>query len=425
MLIVFVVGAYPQQRKTASQRSAPIATVHVIGSQRFTETDVVAASGLVVGEAATPADFQVAANRLVASGAFETVEYKYAPAGNGYAVTFQLEDQREFLPVRYENFVWFTQKELTDAVHKSVPLFAGSIARAGDMVEQVRDALQRLINERGINGDVRFAQEEEADGSATAALFSIDGPRIRVREVKFPGANDAELPYLQKAAEKLTSSPYRRFELESFCDSKLKPYYEERGFLKISFGTPEFELLDKNPDDPVVALSIPIHRGTQYRVADIAVTGVDAFDAANMLSSLRVKPGAVADLGSVKRDVESIKQMYGAKGYVRATIEVGSNFDDSRGVVSYLMKVDERGPYRFGSLDVEGLGKETNARVREAWTIREGEPYDANYEREYVKKVGGMLAKNVTVEVDRQIDDQARVVHVTVLLTSHEEQAKP
>src|SRR5512141_837509 len=99
VMLVTIGAAVPQRTGGKAPQQAPLVAVHVSGSERFKEADIVAATGLTVGATVGPAEFQEAANKLVSSGAFESVEYKFAPAGTGYNLTFKVADKNDFMTV--------------------------------------------------------------------------------------------------------------------------------------------------------------------------------------------------------------------------------------------------------------------------------------------------------------------------------------
>ena len=416
--VALCASAQNQRKTTRPGTQAVLAGVHVSGSTHFSEADIASAAGLTVGAMASPADFQTAANKLVASGAFEEVGYKYEPAGTGYSVTFKLTDG-SFVPVSYDNFVWFTDAELNEAVRKQVPLFRGAVAATGDMVDQVTAALQSIMTERGISGEVTFMQQGKLGQEASGGIFTITGPTIHVRQVKFPGAADADVPALEKVAEGLLKSSYRRSIVGEFAELNLWPVYRERGYLKAAFGEAQTQLLDKDPHDPVVGLTIPVTPGTQYRIDEIHISGCKALPPEDLRKVIKLRPGGVANAVQLEEDVEAVRQLYGTKGYMRAAVTTEPVFDEAQRTVSYEMRAKEGDVYHLGSVDVTGLDKQTNARLREAWKMREGDAYDTSYEREYVKAVMPLLARNVSVRMEKNINDQSHEVDLSMNFAVH------
>ena len=121
-----------------------------------------------------------------------------------------MTDSSPFVPARFENFVWLSDQELMAKLTASVPLFQGQLPVTGRLIDQVSDALQTLAIERQLKGRVDYLRSGPADGPTEYFDFSVTGQDIRIRQVAFPGADDAVLPALQAAAKRLLGEDYSR-----------------------------------------------------------------------------------------------------------------------------------------------------------------------------------------------------------------------
>ena len=95
-----LAGGAAKAARTGAPARWPIASIAIDGNHIFTREQVLAVAGLRVGQVAGKADFEAARDRLLASGAFETVGYKFvqAPDGKGYAATLELDRSGADLP---------------------------------------------------------------------------------------------------------------------------------------------------------------------------------------------------------------------------------------------------------------------------------------------------------------------------------------
>src|SRR5437763_12745330 len=96
-----------------TQQTSPnkfrLASVRATGSQRYSQAEIVAASGLVLNTEVTQQEMQRAANRLGTSGGFSAVHYQYLPAGaRGREATgaLQLTHTPPVGPLAYANLGW-------------------------------------------------------------------------------------------------------------------------------------------------------------------------------------------------------------------------------------------------------------------------------------------------------------------------------
>ena len=113
-------GQTPPARKkstpAAAQARWPISSLAVEGTHNFSREQVLAIAGLKIGQVAGRQEFEAAHDRLTASGAFETVSYKFvAGKGGGYDATFQVTEIEQVYPVRFEE-LHVSEKDLVAAL---------------------------------------------------------------------------------------------------------------------------------------------------------------------------------------------------------------------------------------------------------------------------------------------------------------------
>src|SRR6478672_754199 len=137
--------------------------VLVTGSQRYREDDLVRATGLSVNTQVTADDLQNAANYLGNSGAFASVQFLFKPAvgAKGVEADFQVADAEKYLPAVFENFVWFSEQELQEAVHQAVPLYTGELPTSGSMSDEVSAALTKLLAAKNLPSEISYMLSAE------------------------------------------------------------------------------------------------------------------------------------------------------------------------------------------------------------------------------------------------------------------------
>src|SRR5947208_3242728 len=127
----------------------PIETLSVEGNHNYSKEQVLAVAGLKIGQVAGKEEFEAAQKRLEATGAFETVGYRFAPGANslGYAASFQVVEVEPVYPVRFEELgvpapeveAWLRQKQ---------PLFAPKIAGTKAVLDRYVESIQQLLAAR-------------------------------------------------------------------------------------------------------------------------------------------------------------------------------------------------------------------------------------------------------------------------------------
>src|ERR1700732_2933067 len=277
--------------------------VKVKGTARYTQEDVLAASALRIGVAASEDDFRKAAKELTDSGAFSDVAYTYSYSSAGTKLDLQLTDSKQFLPARFDDFVWFTDDQLRQKVHERIPLFKGELPIAGRLPEQVSDVLQALLVEKNVPGHVDYLRNTGSDGKIESINYSVSDLLIRVRKVEFTGAGPSELPLLEAAARRLPDPEYSRNRINLFAEHQLLPVYHARGYLKASFSQPQPKVVRQGGGDPgddfrnvtVVDVTLGVDPGPQYTLLRIEWSGNREFPTEKLQGFIHAHPGAPAN----------------------------------------------------------------------------------------------------------------------------------
>src|SRR5437016_2262679 len=221
-----------------AQFSAKLVEVRVSGSARYSQAEIIAATGLKLGSTVSPADLRAGASKLGGLGVFSSVHYRYKPLGPGIAAEFEVVDAEKLLPCRFANFVWFTQDELIQALRSRVLLFNGQAAPGGNQAEEIRAALEALLKERGIGGHVTFEATGVRDGKPTGLSFMVEGAPIIVRDVELPGMTQIDRDTVGRLTGAVVGGAYDPTLVNTFFVANLKLEYGDRGYLKAVIGAP-------------------------------------------------------------------------------------------------------------------------------------------------------------------------------------------
>jgi len=166
-----------------------LVAVDVTGTKRYTPEEVLAASGLRIGEEVSDDDFKKASRQLGETGAFTDIAYSFSYSVAGTKLEFKLVDSSKVFPVHFEDFVWFTDEDLHRRIKEHVPLFKGELPSAGRMPDEVSDVLQAMLVEKNVPGHVNYERTEGPNGQVQAFDYSVSDVLIRVRSVTFTGAS--------------------------------------------------------------------------------------------------------------------------------------------------------------------------------------------------------------------------------------------
>jgi outer membrane protein assembly factor BamA len=408
--------------KTSSAAGHKLLTVKASGTTRYSDKEILAASGLELGQNAAEGDFQEAAQRLGNSGLFKEVRYSFSYSDAGMKVEFQLTDNdpSKLVPAHFDNFVWFTDPELRTVLAQRVPLFKDALPVGDQLTSRVTRALQALLDERHLPGRVDYLHE----GNTPGIVFRVLDLSIRIRNVEFPGATAEQSAFLAIGARKLAGGDYSRSMLATAATYDLLPLFLQHGYLKAEVGPAEAHVVapsgaqdeDKPKDEIEVDAIVPVTPGRQYSVSEVSWKGNSAVTTLEAAPFFHLAEGQPADAVRLLRDVEALTRLYRSRGYMAVQIKPDAQMDDEKSSVHYVINVLEGDLYKMGELEFLGVDSASKDRLRAAWSLREGQPYNADYTKKFLEDAPRFLPKGLqySVKLNEELDAKDKTVDVTI-----------
>ncbi|MGB0009560.1 MAG: POTRA domain-containing protein [Candidatus Sulfotelmatobacter sp.] len=404
------VGAQP-----VPAADAKLIEVKASGSKRFTQQEIAAASGLMVGTIVGDETFRKAARQLGETGAFDAISFTFSYSAAGTKLAFKVTDAEKFVPAHFADFVWFSDKDLLQKLHERAPLFDGELPTTGRLPDQVSDILQAMLVENGIPGHVDYLREPGKDGQLAAIDYSVSNVTIRIRNIEFRGAGKDELELLEDASKRLSGRDYSRALLASFTQHVVLPVYHDRGYLKAACSAPQPKVIKavvptEGDQETIttVDVALEIMPGTQYKLKGWTWSGNKNIPTIDLQGLLHAKTGKPANTVQLEDDLRAVQELYGSRGYVTATIKADAQYDDQADTVDYLLLVTEGSVFHMGELEFRGIDNALTARLREAWKIRPGDVYDATYLKGFLVQARKLLPASMDWEVAPHVTAMAR-----------------
>ena len=429
-LLVLTSAAAAQKRPT-SKASPAVATklvaLKATGTARYTDKQILAASGLQLGQDAADGDFKEAVRHLGDSGLFGEIVYSYSSSSAGVKLELQLTDtdKSKLVPVQFENFVWFTDDELRTAVERRVPLFKQLVPLTGNLPDQVSEALQAILTEKRFPGRVNYLREgDESGGPLHAVEYRVEEVSIRIRGFEFPGASPEQAALLATAARRSIGASYERSALAAVAKFDLLPVYLQHGYLKAAFEPSNARVVPhpssaedaQGSADVEVDAIVPVTPGKVYLAAGVDWKGNSAITTREVAALVHMPPGQPADAVRLLRDIDAVGKLYRSRGYMTAQVKPDAQCDDEKSTVHYDLNVVEGDQYKMGELEIAGLDTQAKARMQEAWTLREGQPYNADYPKKFLDDTRQLVPRGVqwAIGVHESLDAKDKTVDVEI-----------
>ncbi len=422
LTIVAALAGDPQQRPAAASPARvapapenwPIRSLEVTGNQNYTAGQILAVAGLRTGQLAGPKDFEAARDRLAATGVFETIEFRFGPApgGGGYAVTFQVVEAGPFFPVRFEDLP-LPDEEIRAHLRAFDPLFSERIPATEDLLGRYARAIEQLLEQKGKRLPVTGRLTSEGD-EPLAVVFRPATPRPVIAEVRFTGNQVIPATTLQRTIHAVAIGvAYSEKTFRLLLETNIRPLYEARGRVRVLF--PRIEV---RPAEGIKGVVVTVHveEGETYRLGSARVEG-GPFAEAEMLRVADLKPGDLFDGSRVRAAAERMERRLRREGYMRARVEAEPQVRDAERAVDVAFRVNAGPRYLFGKLGIRGLDLIAEAAVRRMWTLKPGEPFNADYPDHFLTRIReeGILENLRKASAELEADDEQRIVNVTLV----------
>ncbi|MGC1185927.1 MAG: POTRA domain-containing protein [Candidatus Acidiferrales bacterium] len=380
---VAVLGA-----SLAAPAAPKIASIHISGERQYSEAQIIAASGLQLGQDFDASALQSAAQRLGTSGAFDDVEFRYRPVSNGMDVEFTVREAAKLHGVVFDNFVWFTNPQIDDYLRKQVPLFSERLPESGTLLDGVAAALQQMLANDKIDARIERVQFGPLGSPDWVHLYSISGLELKIQTVQFQGAQGMDAATLQQATLPLVARDYSRTQCGAFGAATFIPLYRQRGYLRIAVGDPTSRVLNQpaaaNQYD--IEVTFPVTEGLVYTWTATQWAGNQVLASSDLSTLVGMKPGEVADGLKIDAGWQVVNDAYGKKGYVEANVNPEPVYDDANHSVTFHAAVTEGPQYHMGTFTVIGLPPAVVQQIVSKWRLKSTDVYDSSYARDFLRK---------------------------------------
>ncbi len=394
-------------------KAFPIESMRVEGAMRYPADRILAMTGLKAGAVVEPAAFEAARDRLLKSGAFESVGMRFEPAasGKGYAVTFEIAEIAQVYPLRFDR-IPAPEAELAEWLKKAEPLFGDRIPATKEMIERYQRHIDAFLASKGVKEKVRG--RVTGDPAHLYVLFHPGGAPPVVAEVKFTGNKVLPAELLQRTIYGVAiGAEYREETFRQILDSSIRPLYEERGRLRVAF--PKMQAASA-PDVKGVAVTVEIEEGESYNLRRARVEGTETRDR-ELLDLADLKTGDIYNRQEVEAARMRVVSGMRRAGYMRASARLERAIDDKERQADVTLIVDAGPQFVFGKLAIQGLDILNEPPLRKLWAMEPGKPFNPEYPEFFLAKLReqGVFDNLAKTRADLKIDDTSRTVDVTLV----------
>jgi outer membrane protein assembly factor BamA len=412
-LLVAAFAVFAAARPCAGQKFIP-KSIQFQGDPEYSTEELMAAAGLKKGAVLTTEQMNDTAKKLMSSGVFDQVAYKF----DGQDLIFSMAPASELFLVRIDNLPLATGPTLDAELHSRFPLYHGKVPGEGGLLDDVRGALESMLAGEGINARVTVVPygEQKLHNKVTAMSFTITSPPVRLGTVQIDGASPTLLSRLQAIASRAKDLAFDSNNSSDILEQRFASFYQDQGYAAAQIQVAQSGTPVMTSDSIQVPYRVSIREGKVYQISAIHLPAdslLSQEEADKIITSRNDQmPGA-----SLREVLMRIDERYKSKGYLDLVVTPHPELHDADSRVNYTIEIEPGAVYHVAYVKFDNVNDELRNRLMRQWQLMPGDPLDVTYLDMFMTKaenqdpvlrrsLAGVLAKfetsadPVTHEVD-------------------------
>jgi outer membrane protein assembly factor BamA len=354
------------------------------GTQEYTQAELLGVTDIKKGQAYTGDYFNQASQKLMSSGMFERVGFKF----DGVDLIFLMVDSPDLYPVQFDNLPLPADAELDAKLRQAVPLYHGKVPSEGTLLYSVKHALEAMLTEQGTPATVAaIPAGVDLSKKATAMKFRIESPTVRVGTLSLKGYSDGLPPETQSkitAAAGHASVVFSRAATADNLERYFEVNYRNLGYAGVHVHAIQEGKPVAASDSIRVPFTMEIQPGHTYKLGQIQFS-----------PEIPVSYEEVAKL-SGSRDHYTPDNIYlaiittnllarlRAKGYMDSHVTPHVDLNEATNVANYMLHADLGPVYHLGLFKFDTSNDDLRSQLMRHWQMMPGDPFDEAYVANFI-----------------------------------------
>lgn len=345
--------------------------------------------------------------RLWSTGLLEDLQLDVSDAGGGKRVVFRVVERKQLHSIEYRGSRELSAEKVEAELQRLQLAFRLDGRYDATQARRVEQALRETLARRGYPAATVRHETKDAGPVSLDLVFTIDdGPKSRLEQVVFTGNRAFSQKQLRGALENLEPASFWNLtwlrDRSAYTPEKwfgggadprgdrarVEELYRSHGYVTAEIGDPRLVALDDGSGlVRRLRLEIPVREGELYRVGELRFEGLSALAEPEVRPLYALRRGDVYDESRLRKGTEALRDLYGRRGYVQATVGVTRKPDPASRSVDLLLKVDEDQPYFVGRILFTGNRTTRDKVVRREIVLNEGELFDTEALKASVRRL--------------------------------------
>jgi outer membrane protein insertion porin family len=365
-------------REKPVTRVGTIEMITVVGNKRVDSEAVTKKLVSKVGEDYSPDNIKDDLRAIYGLGFFDDVTAELFDTATGKELRFTVKEKLFVKKIMLEG-----NEEIKEEKIKTVLSLKENNVLDHVLLKEDSERIRQLYKEDGY-----YLTTVEplitTDEVGAAVTFVIDeGEVVRVKRITIIG-NEAlstrEIKRLMRTKQKSLLSfitgagRFNEFILQNDLALIIQRYLDK--------GYVQADVLDHkvllSEDKKWLYITIAVSEGEQFKVGEVDITGDIITAKEELLKKLKIKSGEVFNRSAVTKGIETIRDIYGDKGFANAEFDPLSHLDKEKKTVDLTIDIRKSEPVFVERIDITGNVRTRDKVIRREIEVAEGELYSTS-----------------------------------------------
>ncbi len=376
---VLLCAALPASAQLTGAPTGPIVkaiSVEYVGAETISRERVLANLKTKVGDPYSERLAEEDVRALFGSGDVGNVRIFASPEGDGVRVTVLLQGRAVVNEILIEGANAITPQRL----RKELTFKVGDRLNE-EQVERSRQAMLESYRDRNYGGvQITYKIDTDEKAGSSRVIYTVnEGAKQVVKRIDFVGNDSVLAKDLRKAMKTKVKNLLSLFnksgrlvpsQLQEDRDA-IRGVYQNRGYADVQ--VTDVQAVPLKGDG--VELIFTVSEGPQYSVNRLALTGVYVTTPDDLKSQLVMTDGSLYTPDGLNKDLKTIRDFYGTKGYIEANI-IPEISPAGPGLVNVTYRIDEGTQSFINLINIQGNTRTKDKVIRRELAVNPGEVYD-------------------------------------------------
>lgn len=387
------------------------------GASEYSDQELMDASGLKKGTTLTVVEMKDHFQRLMDTGVFENVGYKF----DGVDLVYSLTPASLMYPIRLENLPLAPGKDLDAKLHARFPLYHGKVPPEGGLLDSVRAALEEMLAAQGIKATVA-AMPFGAPGTkdVSAMNFSITSPPVQVGSIQLQGVSPEIQARITSVAAHLSGTLFDTANSQANLEHAFESFYVDDGYAAVKIHAArsgDAVVTDANISIPY---AVSVEEGRRYKLGVVHLPPNSIVTQADIEKQTTSSANAPSRGAAIRGIWALISTRYKSKGYLDCALTPHPEFDEAAAIVNYTVDINPGPVYHLSLVKFDNVSDDLRSLLMRNWQMLPGDPFDESYVANFVVKVekaDPVLQRSlagVKVSYDVRANQQTHEVNVVI-----------